>query len=630
MCGIVGCHSTNAELNDGILDISRALNSITHRGPDDFGTFIDGQVALGHRRLSIIDLSKSGHQPMKSSNGRFTIVFNGEIYNYKQLRATLQDEGVSFIGNSDTEVLVNAYQQWGKDALKLLNGIFAFAIWDNVERSLLLARDRMGVKPLYFYYNSGLLRFGSEIKAILLQRGVDSRIAPQGFHEFLYYGNPLGETTLFADIKRLLPGCWIEVSPKGLIGGTYWRLEDVKPLADGVLSESDAISETRRLLEVSVSRQLASDVPVGVFLSGGIDSSAITAFASKAASGNLKSFSAGFDFDGGHNELPLAAKVAKLFGTDHHEIMIRGGDLQTVITNLIQHHDEPFSDAANIPLYLMTQAISSDCKVILQGDGGDELFGGYNRYALISRLSQYKRLFTWARPFASLLASGRRRRQIERFYSIFTEADPGTRLAKFLTVETQDASCPENMLSAEYLAIIRNTDPFRRYREVTSRFEFLNDEVQRLLWVDSCIILPDQFLEKVDKSTMANGVEVRVPFLDNDLTEFALGLPSRLKLKRGNLKHLLKQALANVLPHEVLYGPKKGFGVPYQNWLKGPLKSYMTEVFNDSSTRSRGILNYSVLNSRIKDHCEGRRDWGFPLWKMLNFCIWCELYNIKV
>ncbi|MFO0180577.1 MAG: asparagine synthetase B family protein, partial [bacterium] len=198
MCGIVGCHSTNAELNDGILDISRALNSITHRGPDDFGTFIDGQVALGHRRLSIIDLSKSGHQPMKSSNGRFTIVFNGEIYNFKQLRATLQDEGVSFIGNSDTEVLVNAYQQWGKDALKLLNGIFAFAIWDNVERSLLLARDRMGVKPLYFYYNSGLLRFGSEIKAILLQRGVDSRIAPQGFHEFLYYGNPLGETTLFA------------------------------------------------------------------------------------------------------------------------------------------------------------------------------------------------------------------------------------------------------------------------------------------------------------------------------------------------------------------------------------------------------------------------------------------------
>lgn len=626
MCGIAGYCRFTANRGAGP-DLAAATRTIAHRGPDDEGIWQDQHVGLGHRRLSIIDLSPLGHQPMQSASGRYHIVFNGEIYNYQELRGELERSGIVFRGNSDTESLVNGYECWGKDLFARLNGIFAFVIWDSREERLIAARDRMGVKPFNYCFDGDTFAFGSEIKAILRLREGTRRLDPQGFHEFLYYGHSLGENTLFAGIRRLLPGEWLEVDRTGLRSGTFWKHEDIAMPSGLSTSEDAAVKATRRLLEQAVRRQLVSDVPVGVFLSGGIDSSAITAFASRHYPTTLDTWSAGFDFDDGHNELPLAARVARTFGTRHHELRISGTEMADVIRNMVRHHDEPFSDAANIPLYLMTRELRGSCKVVLQGDGGDELFGGYNRYHLLKRQSRYARMLKILSLVPSRLLPRRLRNQVRRFGGVFSASDRGTRLARFLTIEQGGDRGPERVFTAGIQSLLGNTSPFRRYEKLAKRFDAL-DDVQQLFWIDSLVILPDQFLEKVDKSTMANGVEVRVPFLDNDLTEFALGLPSGLKVAGGEKKYLLKKALRGIVPDEVLDAPKKGFGVPYFNWIKGPLKKFMLDAFNSPAIRQRELLDYRILDRRIDEHCNGSDDWGFQLWKIMNFCLWVEMYDI--
>lgn len=626
MCGITGYFKSEERLlsKDSLIE---ATNSIRHRGPDDAGYYEDENVGLGHRRLSIIDLSSAGHQPMTSASGRYIIAYNGEIYNYLELKQELQSKGFQFRSLSDTEVVVNGFEYWGSAIFEKLNGIFAISIWDQAEKKLILARDRMGVKPLYYWNENDLLLFGSEIKTILSYDIVKRKINIQSFHEFLYYGYALGENTMFSGIKKILPGQYLEISKDKVVTKSFWSINNINTISQNGIKESTAISQTKSLLESAVSRQLVSDVPVGVFLSGGIDSSAITAFASKHYAGKLKSYSAGFDFDGGHNELPLASKIAKKFGTQHHELMIQGKDITDIIKKMIHHHDEPFSDAANIPLYLMTQHVKNDCKVVLQGDGGDELFAGYPRYHIMSKYNQYKFIFTTLNAVKSLIPSKYVRNKTERFYPLFKNDQSKIRFAKFLTEERE--GMPEELFTENIQKNFLQTNPFKRYEEVSKELDFLSDNVQKLLWLDTKIILPDQFLEKVDKSTMANGVEVRVPFLDNDLASFALALPSELKVKNGVKKYLLKKALDGILPNEVLYGPKKGFGVPYQNWLKGPLKSFMEEIFNDPKIIQLNIFDYKVLNIRIEEHCSGKRDWGFLLWKMMNLCLWLEMYQLE-
>ncbi|HRO07519.1 MAG TPA: asparagine synthase (glutamine-hydrolyzing) [Saprospiraceae bacterium] len=625
MCGITGYYtSSKKQIAKDALQV--ATNTMSHRGPDDAGYYVDENVGLGHRRLSIIDLSSAGHQPMTSAYGRYIIAYNGEIYNYLQLKEELELKGFLFRGCSDTEVVVNGFEYWGNAVFEKLNGIFAISIWDKQENKLTLARDRMGVKPLYYWYENDLLLFGSEIKSILSYGFVQRKIDNQSFHEFLYYGYALGENTMFSRIKKVLPGHYIEISRDKMGINSFWSHKDIRELSLNQINERDAISQTRLLLENAVSRQLISDVPVGIFLSGGIDSSAITAFASRHYNGKVKTFSTGFDFDNGHNELPLAAKIAKQFGTEHNEMIIYGKDVVEIIKTMVRCHDEPFSDAANIPLYLMSQCVKDDCKVILQGDGGDELFAGYPRYHIMAKYSKYKLIFSLLHSVKPIIPFKYIKAKTERFYPLFDNQRTINKFAKFLTEEVKDN--PEDVLSTKIKSKLISTSPFNRYNEVEKEMNFLTDDVQKLLWIDTQIILPDQFLEKVDKSTMANGVEVRVPFLDNEIVSFALSLPSDLKVKNGVKKYLLKKALDGILPNEVLYGPKKGFGVPYQNWLRDPLKDFMNEIFYDEDIVKLGIFNYQILNTRINEHITNKKNWGFSLWKMLNLCIWIKAYDV--
>ncbi len=628
MCGISGIiyFEDSSKRVDPVL-INRMNELLSHRGPDSQGVYTDKKIGLGHTRLSILDLTANGAQPMLSHDERYVLVMNGEIYNHQTLRKELMELGYHFKGHSDTETVVNAYAQWGNEVFRKLNGIFALAIYDKKKKICVLARDRFGVKPLYWAKINGGICFASEIKAILKVQAfktIDSR----GLHEFLYYGYPMRERTLFKGIYKVLQGRYIEIHSKGEIEiHPFWSPENLMQLPE-IHDENTAIKTTKSLLESAVTRQLQSDVPVGVFLSGGIDSSAITAFATKHYRGKINTYSAGFDFDDGHNELPMAAKLAKKYGTTHHELRIKGGDLKEVINKLVWYHDAPFSDAANIPLYLLTRALNGTLKVILQGDGGDEMFGGYPRYHLTMKYRRYSVMLKilhavkWGIPYAKM------KKRIERFYPVFTEQEDGRYFARLLTLETPENS-PLQSFSDVSRAKLQSYNPFDYFEQLSDQFAFLSTRSQKLLWLDTQIILPDQFLEKVDKSTMANAIEVRVPFLDNELSAFAMRLPAGIKLKGGVKKYILKKALEGIVPDKVLYGPKKGFGVPYENWLRGPLFDFMAGQFNSHFNTFPGFLNESYVLELMRRHQSGKENHGFILWKLLNLCIWMERYEME-
>jgi asparagine synthase (glutamine-hydrolysing) len=487
MCGIAGKYiRTSGSLSyDEVLTYT---NTLTHRGPDSSGIFCEGSIGLGHRRLSIIDLSKHGHQPMTSENGNFVITYNGEIYNYLEIRKELEAIGYQFEGHSDTSVIINGFEAWGDQIFAKLNGIFAIAIWDIKNAMLTLTRDRLGVKPLYYFVNDHQINFGSEIKAIIEDKSIKRVLDWQSFHEFLYYGNALGQNTMFRNIRKLKPGSILKIGKNDVNLSSFHEYKydaqnDLHPV-----SEDQAIKETKNLLEQAVKRQLVGDVPVGVFLSGGIDSSAITAFATKHYDKKVLSYSAGFDFDDGHNELPLASKVASKFKTDHTEIMIQGKDIIGLIEKLVFHHDEPFSDAANIPLYLMTNEVKDKCKVVLQGDGGDELFAGYPRYHILSKIHRYKYFLSVANIIKPFIPFEKLRNKVNRFDFPF---DLSYKMyARLLTPEIH----PLNFINENIQKDLLKKNPFQRYEELCLQFENILDPVQKLLWIDTQVILQDQFL----------------------------------------------------------------------------------------------------------------------------------------
>lgn len=624
MCGIAGIYNSSKKVIE--FEVSSMLEKIKHRGPDNTGVYTHNNLGLGHVRLSIIDLDPRSNQPMVSQCGRYIIVFNGEVYNFKEIRRKLKSLGINMRTNSDTEVVLEAFVLWKEKSFLHLNGMFSFCIFDDQKKELFLVRDRFGIKPLYFLKSENNIVFASEIKAILTYNPKKYSINKSVLQKFLWYGNSTNNQTMFEGIEKLPPAHFLKVDSNFTYNiNSYWDFEDIpKNFENENENEKDVISNIRSLLKKAVERQLVADVPVGVFLSGGIDSSAITAFAAKQIPG-LETYSVEFDFNrGGNSELELARLVAAKYGTKHHEIKIEGGDIKKIVELLAYQHDEPFADSANIPLYLLSQKVKGNLKVVLQGDGGDEIFGGYRRYKLLSYLRLMKVLSNFNKGIELIPFKGHLHQRIVRLLDIFNRPDDQV-MGLLLTSENIKRS-PSKFLSQDWKNHIKNISPFEDYTYWNNRFE-KEDLLQKLLWTDCKNILPNTYLEKVDKSTMLNSLEVRVPFLDYELTSYVMGLPSKLKLKNGTKKYLLKKALEGLVPDKILYGRKRGFGVPYDYWLDTALNSFAKDVIFNGPVKDTGIFDLEAISKAFDEQKNSKYNNGYILWKIMIFSIWFDRYK---
>ena len=622
MCGIVGIISNQSEIQEKYRDdIQDSLKLLKHRGPDDNGIFSNERLIFGHVRLSILDLSDAGSQPMTSSDDNLAITYNGEVYNFKDIRGSLKPVE-KFKSNTDTEVILKFYNSLGVESFEKLNGMFAFAIFDKIKQKVFLVRDRFGIKPLYYKVNSSEIIFSSEIKAIKRLDPANDVIDIDGLSEWTYYGNALREKTLYKNIRKVLPGTYLEIDLENLeiAEKTFWSPEKIKQIHKP--DPQSVIKKTKQLIEEAVKKQLVSDVEVGIFLSGGIDSSTITAFASRHYQDKLNTYSVGFDYEDGINELPKAREVAELFGTNHHEILIDSYDLVDTIEHLIDCHDLPFSDAANIPLFLLSKKLGGKIKVILQGDGGDEIFGGYRRYSTLSRIKNIRPFLPMAKKVHSILPKTYSFYLRQRYLNAISHSDDSDLMAMLLTVEDRDKNL-FNIYGERISQELKDTDPFSAYQDCNDRFH-KNDIIQKMLFTDTQIILPDIFCEKVDRSTMASSIEVRVPLLDNELTEYVMSLPSDFKVKGSEKKWLIKKVMDGILPHKILYGKKTGFSVPFQFWIKGPLLEYFYVLKNELNISHPHIFNWNNLDNIIQENSRGIRDHSFLLWKIMNLMIWLK------
>lgn len=594
-------------------------DAIRHRGPDSCGSFLDEGIALGHRRLSIIDLSPAGAQPMTLGTDGPTISYNGEIYNFQALREELLRLGCEFFSRSDTEVILQAYRMWGLDGLKRLEGIFAFALWDAPKKRLVLMRDRLGVKPLFYAWNGTRLAFGSEIGAIVAAGLPDAAIDDQAFAEYLWYGNTFEDRTIYRGIRSLPPGHWMVVQDGRVRMEPWWRLEEWLSPNGAPATPAAAARELRDRLERAVKRQLIADVPVGIFLSGGLDSSSIAYSAVHDAGQTLASYSAGFDFEGGVNELPKARRIADLLGLDHHEVPVSVAHLRDVLMTLARSFGEPFADPATIPLYLLSRALKGQIKVVLQGDGGDEMFAGYRRSVMLKHGTAWRAWPAWLSAALRALPSHAGRRLARMGEAM--RADDAMRMALLLTVDTI-AEPPTAFLNRDARArLAERADPFLAFKRTADRFAS-HDPVQQMLLTDLVLQLPSQFLAKVDRATMASGIEARVPLLDEHVGSLAVGLPWAWKVRGREGKAVLRDAMRRKLPDDILDGPKTGFNVPYQEWLRNGLHEFARAVVLDERVCGRFGLDRTRLERAFAQHRAGTREHGFVLWKYFQLGLW--------
>jgi asparagine synthase (glutamine-hydrolysing) len=593
-------------------------DAIRHRGPDDEGTYVGQGIALGMRRLSIIDLA-TGHQPIPNEDRTIWVVFNGELYNFRELREELEASGHRFATATDTEAIVHAYEEWGTDAIARFRGMFAIAIWDERARRLVLARDRIGIKPLYYAEAGGRLYFASEIKSLLcapaIPRGLDFA-ALDHYLSFLYTPR---DGSIFAAVRKLPPGhvlTWSEGTARVL---PFWTFPDHESF-DG--TEADAVAALGATLRDAVRSHLVSDVPVGAFLSGGVDSSLVVGLMAEASDRPVSTFSIGFD-EPAFDELDHARCVARHFGTDHHEHVVKP-DAYGILEQLISHFDEPFADASAIPTWYVSQMAREHVTVVLSGDGGDELFGGYDRYVPHPRVAAFDRLGTPSLRFmagavAARMPHGLRGKNFLRHVS----RDPQGRYLDSIRQFAADEK--PSLLSGEVLEEIgaRNAEA-----ELAGRFM----GGSRLPWAaqmmrfDAVTYLPDDVLTKVDRMSMAHSIESRVPLLDNEVIEFASALPSVLKIKDGRRKHILKEAARSVLPREILDRPKQGFAVPLATWFQGGLRDVFSDTLLSRPAISRGYFQPRFVERLVREHLSGRRDHSLRLWQLVVFERWHRQY----
>jgi asparagine synthase (glutamine-hydrolysing) len=623
MCGIAGFVESSAVAAPFGLDTSRALvhrmcDVIRHRGPDDEGVWVDDGVALGMRRLSIIDLS-TGHQPIHNEDRSVWIVFNGEIYNFKELRRDLEAAGHLFYTSTDTEVIVHAYEQWGAVAISRLRGMFGLAIWDTRARTLVVARDRIGIKPMHYANLNGRFYFGSELKSLLqapdLPRDLDMD-AVDHYLSFLYTPR---DGSIFESIRKLPPGHLLTWKHDRMAIEPYWQLP-VNEAYRG--SEADAVHQLRGVLTDAVRSHLASDVPLGAFLSGGIDSSLVVALMAETSSARVQTFSIGFN-EPAFDELEHARRVARHFGTDHHELVVQP-DAIGILDQLVSHFDEPFADSSAIPTWYVSEMARRHVTVVLSGDGGDELFGGYDRYLPHPRVATFDRYSPRALRRVAAMAAARLPHGVrgKNFLRHVGHDDRGRYLDAIRFFGTDEKPA---LLTMDARRRMREPDAEHRLARHFERYSHLPWPSQMMRF-DTDTYLPEDVLTKVDRMSMAHSIESRVPLLDNEVVAFASTLPASLKIRAGRRKHILKEVAATLLPREVLDRRKQGFGVPLDLWFRGNLRELFSDTLLSSACLQRGYFQPAFVRRIVHEHVSGKRDHSLRLWQLVVFERWHQQY----
>jgi asparagine synthase (glutamine-hydrolysing) len=625
MCGIFGILDLGgAPLGDDGL-MRRMGDTIVHRGPDDFGYFADGPVQIGMRRLSIIDVA-GGHQPISNEDGSIVAVCNGEIYNFRQLRSDLEKSGHRFSTHSDSETVVHLYEQHGDDFLKYLDGMFGLALWDQTRQRLVVARDALGIKPVYFGKFTGRLCFASEAKSLLQLPGFAAELNPSALQQYLATGYVAGPQSMFRGIDKLPPGCAIFAEKGRFEIRRFWKLPDD---VDESRSESDWIEAVRAGIERAVTDQMVSDVPLGAFLSGGIDSSAVVAAMARNSDRPVKTYSIGFRGSSGaalYNELPFARIIADRFRTDHREIIVQP-DVIGLLPQLLWHMDEPVADAAFLTTYLVSRFAREDVTVILSGVGGDELFGGYKRYLDGHYRRSYHRIPKLLRrglvePLLRRLPSDRHSKWLNpvRLAKAFVQADGLDFEARYTQfMEVFDAGLRSRLLRSGSSALDDRISA--AFATSTS-----SDELRRLMDVDLATQMPEDLLALTDRMSMAVSLECRVPLLDQQLVELAARMPGRFKVRDGQLKWVLKKALEGTLPHGILHRAKRGFGAPIGAWFRAELAPVIREVLSPRAIERRGLLDPAQVAMVLREHELQRADRTDHLLALVNLEIWCRMY----
>jgi len=622
MCGICGFTWSDKTL------VSKMNDAITHRGPDQDGIYTADGISLGHRRLSIIDLSDHGRQPMQNEDGNVQLAFNGEIYNYADLKPELERRGHKFASNTDSEVIIHAYEEYGTDCVNKLRGMFAFAIWDAPKQQLFIARDRIGIKPLYYYIRNGKFIFASEIKAILENSEVPRQLNHQAFYDYIGLEFVPAPATMFRDIMKLPAGHSLVSKNGNITINQYWDLS-LKPNAEK-LSYEDAVEKQREILDYSVKSHLMSDVPLGVFLSGGLDSSALVAMMRRHIPGKLQTFTIGYK-DKSFGELDFAKQVADYFATDHQVLMIEDKLTPEHVEQALWHLDEPMTDLSAVPLFLLCEQAKKHVTVCLSGEGGDESYAGYDRFKA-SRLNRYfscipaplrRHIIS---PLVAKLPDQPQKKgainMLKRFIEGSNLPAEGNHLRwQYFTNAKQDEALFNDNIKDKALF-----DTFRLIRPYLEKCD-AEDTVNREVYLDMRFQMPDSVLMKVDKMSMASSLEVRVPLLDHVLVEFIASLHGNWKLKGMDTKHVFRSALDGMLPDNIVHRGKQGYSLPVKNLLRGQMKDYMIELFAESDIIKNNIST-KTLNRLIDEHCAMKHNHNHVLWALINTAIWQQKFKV--
>jgi asparagine synthase (glutamine-hydrolysing) len=620
MCGIAGFVDL-ADRGDQLTDRARVqamCDVMRHRGPDDDGIHVEPGVGIGMRRLSIIDLS-TGHQPIHNEDRTVWVVFNGEIYNYQELRTSLEASGHRFYTQSDTETIVHGYEQWGEAVFSRLRGMFGIAIWDSRRRTLLIGRDRPGIKPLYYAQAAGRLFFGSEAKCVLANPEVDRDLDPAALDHYLAFLYTPRDRSIFSGIKKLPPAHYLKIQDGRVEIVRYWQLPAETTFTGTEVEALDALEQT---LARAVESHMIADVPLGAFLSGGIDSSVVVALMAKASGRAVKTFSIGFD-EARYNELPHARRVAEHVGTEHHEFIVRPDGLD-ILDRLIWHFDEPFGDSSAIPTWYVSEMARGHVTVVLSGDGGDELFGGYDRYLPHPWVASFDR---YTGPVGRMVAAAT--------WQALPHSAPGKNLLRHVardphgryldSVSFYHPDEREELLGPDVRQRLGGWNAEANFGAPFARFGKLPLAGQMMAF-DFETYLPEDCLTKVDRMSMAHSIESRVPLLDHLVVEFAASLPPSMKIQGDRRKHLLKQLAYRLIPRELLDRPKQGFGVPIGHWFRGSLRDLFGDVLGSPTTRQRGYFNYALIDRVLEEHLTGRRDHALRLWQLVVFELWHRQY----